>query len=219
MGHCEAELPSWHRWRPAWRHDRQATGEESRKYSLPRNPTACSYTATPTRTLAGALAAAKLHIPVAHVEAGCGHSIGRMPEEINRVPHRSCCSVVIRSHLPLPEQTCGQKAIERSIIRVVGRRHVRRCAVLQAECGQACWFDSLDTPEGGFVLCTIHRAENTDDAQRLQNIFEGLADCGRPLSCPCTPRTRAKVEALGLVAASNIVITEPSVIRAGLAWR
>jgi UDP-GlcNAc3NAcA epimerase len=61
----------------------------------------------------------------------------------------------------------------------------------------------------GFVLATIHRAENTDDGERLRAIFEGLASSGKLVVLPLHPRTRAKIEDFDLSLPSNILAIPP----------
>ena len=151
-------------------------------------------------TLAGALAAAKLHVPVVHVEAGLRSYNRRMPEEINRVlvDHVSsmlfCPSEQARNNL-------AREGIERGV-HVVGDvmydavRYYRGKAIAPP----------LSTP---FILCTLHRAENTDDAQRLGGIIAALQDAPLPVVLPLHPRTRKLAAAHGIVIAGRIQPLEP----------
>jgi UDP-GlcNAc3NAcA epimerase len=159
-------------------------------------------------TLAGALAAAKLHIPVAHVEAGLRSFNRRMPEEINRVLTDHVAALLF-APTRTGEKNLLAEGVDASRIRVVGDVMYDAALFYKDRAVKPGWFDSLGIPAGGFVLGTIHRAENTDDAQRLADIFQGLADSGQPVVLPLHPRTRAKASAMGLVAASNIVLAEP----------
>lgn len=159
-------------------------------------------------TLAGALAAAKLHIPVAHVEAGLRSFNRRMPEEINRVLTDHVAALLF-SPTRTGEKNLLAEGIDASKIRVVGDVMFDAAQFYKARAVKPAWFDSLGVAEGDYVLGTIHRAENTDDAQRLKDIFQGLAESGLPVILPLHPRTRAKASDLGLVAASNIILTEP----------
>jgi UDP-GlcNAc3NAcA epimerase len=159
-------------------------------------------------TLAGALAAAKLHIPVAHVEAGLRSFNRRMPEEINRVLTDHVAALLF-APTRTAEKNLLAEGIEASKVRIVGDVMYDAAMFYKDRAVKPDWFDGLGIPEGGFVLGTIHRAENTDDAGRLENIFQGLADSGRPVILPLHPRTRARATELGLVAARNIVLAEP----------
>lgn len=144
-------------------------------------------------TLAGALAAVKLHIPVAHVEAGLRSFNMRMPEEVNRILTDRISqwlftpSAIASSHLRsegIPED------------RLIEVGDVMHDAVLQFS--DACVDLQVDLPPH-FGLVTIHRAENTDDDARLTRIVEGL--CGvasqLPLVMPIHPRTRQRLASLG----------------------
>lgn len=71
------------------------------------------------------------------------------------------------------------------------------------------WFDGLDVEDGEFLLCTIHRAENTDDESRLRNIFRGLSTSRRPVLLPLHPRTRKRIAGLDLKPGPGIRFVEP----------
>ncbi len=151
-------------------------------------------------TLAGALAAAKLHIPVAHVEAGLRSFNRRMPEEINRV---------LTDHLSdllfCPTRTAVENLRQEGItegVHLVG--DVMYDAVLQymalAE-KKSRILEHLGLEPGGYALATIHRAENADNPERLRAIFAGLeavAREGLPVVLPLHPRTRKQADTLGL---------------------
>ena len=159
-------------------------------------------------TLAGALAAAKLHIPVAHVEAGLRSFNRRMPEEINRVLTDHLAEVLFA-----PSCAAG-KQLEREGV-AADQIHVIGDVMLDAAlhyCGRArqpAWFDALDLTAGDFHLCTIHRAENTDDPERLKGILTGLSQSETPIVLPVHPRTRKTLERLDLRPAANVRMVEP----------
>jgi UDP-GlcNAc3NAcA epimerase len=71
------------------------------------------------------------------------------------------------------------------------------------------WYDSLGIRDNGYVLCTIHRAENTENLDKLQEIFNGLEASGRPVILPLHPRTKGRIAEIGLTVGSNIFIVEP----------
>ena len=161
-------------------------------------------------TLAGALAAAKLHIRVAHVEAGLRSFNKRMPEEINRVlvDHVSdllCC--------PTRQAVENLKAegIRRGVHRV---GDVMYDAVLQYAAlahRRSRIFQTLHLRPRAYALATIHRAENTDDPDRLLSILEGLARSGERVILPLHPRTRKSLRRLGrgVVDAHRVRIIPP----------
>lgn len=143
-------------------------------------------------TLAGALAGAKLHIPVAHVEAGLRSFNRNMPEEINRVvtDHVAdllfCPTDTAVSNLAAEGITAGVRHVGDVMYDaalVFGDLAEKRSAVL----------DRYALTPGRYALATVHRAENTDDPVRLAAIMEGLAGIGRaryPVLLPLHPRTR-----------------------------
>ncbi|MGQ9599932.1 MAG: non-hydrolyzing UDP-N-acetylglucosamine 2-epimerase [Anaerolineae bacterium] len=148
-------------------------------------------------TLAGALAAVKLHIPVAHVEAGLRSFNRRMPEEPNRV-----LTDHISDLLFCPTRTAVDNLHREGIrrgVHLVG--DVMYDAVLQhlalAE-GQSDILARLGLEAGGYVLATIHRPGNTDDPTRLRAILAALSQIEWPVIFPAHPRTRQRIAEFGL---------------------
>jgi UDP-GlcNAc3NAcA epimerase len=147
-------------------------------------------------TLAGALAATKLHIPVAHVEAGLRSFNRAMPEEINRVL-TDHVSDLLFAPTPVAIANLEHEGVEPSRMHVVG--DVMYDAALyygaRAET-ESTVLARLNLTPGAYVLATVHRAENTDDPARLAAIVAGLADVARetPVVLPLHPRTRAVLE-------------------------
>lgn len=165
-------------------------------------------------TLAGALAAAKLHTPVAHVEAGLRSFNMRMPEEVNRI-----LTDRVSSWLFAPtDEAVGHLTREgidsAKIINVgdvmydVALHHGKRADKLGA--GALERFGLSARP---YVLVTIHRAENTDDTARLETIVEALIRIASEISTiwPLHPRTRSVLERTGLLAklSASVQLTEP----------
>ena len=156
-------------------------------------------------TLAGALAAVKLHVPVAHVEAGLRSRNPKMPEEINRILTDRmsallfCPTAQAVSNLSLegyPNPAIGQGGqIEPQQVRQVG--DVMYDAVryygdrISDEISLAAW----GVEEKEYVLCTLHRQENTDDLIRLSRIMRALREIARrhPVIMPLHPRTRQRL--------------------------
>jgi UDP-GlcNAc3NAcA epimerase len=147
-------------------------------------------------TLAGALAAVKLHIPVAHVEAGLRSFNRTMPEEHNRVLADACSDLLF-----CPTQTAVDNLARAGIahgVHLVG--DVMYDAALQH--GALALLSSrilerLDLTAGQFALATIHRPYNTDDPSRLREILAALAALDMPVVFPIHPRTRDLLAQVG----------------------
>jgi len=157
-------------------------------------------------TLAGALAAVKLRIPVAHVEAGLRSYNREMPEEINRI-----LTDQISTYLFVP--TIGSKTnlikegIDESKIHIVGDIMYDATLFYKTKQRKPEWLDNLNLPN--FSLCTVHRAENTDNSQKLSNIFQGLSYSKIPLILPLHPRTLDKIKTYSIEIPENVYVVEP----------
>ena len=126
-------------------------------------------------TLAGALAAVKLHIPVAHVEAGLRSFNRRMPEEINRVLTDHAADLLF-TPTDTATRNLASEGIEGEAVRQVGDV-VYDAALYYGERSEQTSriLDKLDLRSKRYVLVTLHRAENTDDIDRMRNIIAGFA--------------------------------------------
>lgn len=165
-------------------------------------------------TLAGALAAVKLHIPVAHVEAGLRSFNMRMPEEINRI-----LTDRISTWLFTPTDAAVQHLRSEGVAegQVVHVGDVMYDAALQfgarvRATGGA--LSRLGLPSAGYALATVHRAENTDDPARLEVITAALIATAQklPVVWPLHPRTRGVLQRRGLMGkllASGVRLIEP----------
>lgn len=163
-------------------------------------------------TLAGALAAAKLNVPVAHAEAGLRSFNRRMPEELNRV---------LTDHMSAVLFAPTEVAVRNLVAEGIGPERVHQVGDVMYDAAlffgpradERSWFlDSLDLSPKGYVLATVHRAENTDDEARLRAIVDGLAAVARqrPVIMPLHPRTRAALDRLGILGRLGAVrILEP----------
>lgn len=167
-------------------------------------------------TLAGALAAVKLHIPVAHVESGLRSFNMRMPEEINRI-----LTDRISSWLFCPTKTAvanlegegfmGEKVSSTHIVENVGDV-MYDAALFYKKIAQPNekLSNTLKEVKHKFYLATIHRAENTDDVERLTNIIRALGAIGKitPVILPLHPRTRNIIEQYN-IQTTNIKFIDP----------
>jgi UDP-GlcNAc3NAcA epimerase len=157
-------------------------------------------------TVAGAIAAAKLHIPLAHVEAGLRSFNKVMPEEINRV-----ITDRISDLLFAPTQTAldnlaneGLSPVTRFTGDVMYDSVIYYREQILASPGK---YLTEDFP-AQYILATVHRAENTDNPTSLKDIFSALSDIEMPVVVPIHPRT-AKLISGKMTIGNNIRIIEP----------
>jgi len=163
-------------------------------------------------TLAGALASVKLHIPLAHIEAGLRSYDMKMPEEVNRLltdqvsqylfaPTQTAVKNVKREHVQGKIYLSGDVMVD--ILRDSIKLAEERSKVL----------DKLELEPEGYLLATIHRAENTDTKQRLTNIVKALTKLKEVIVFPAHPRTRKALREFNLYkrirASSNVKLIGP----------
>jgi UDP-GlcNAc3NAcA epimerase len=164
-------------------------------------------------TLAGALAAAKLHVPVAHVEAGMRSFNRRMPEEINRVLTDHLSTLLL-----VPTRAAFEnlaiEGIAGDAVHLVG--DVMYDAALhhkQIALERSSIVERLGLESGAYALATVHRAENTDDGDRLEGVMEGLSRISGmlPVVLPMHPRTRQVLARNGMLeeVAEQLLVVEP----------
>jgi UDP-N-acetylglucosamine 2-epimerase (non-hydrolysing)/UDP-GlcNAc3NAcA epimerase len=162
-------------------------------------------------TLAGALAGAQAGVPVAHVEAGMRSYDRTMPEELNRVlaDHASSLLLCSSEH---PAETLRGERVAGEIV-VVGDVMVDVARMLEPRARERVGaLDGAGVRPGEYLLATAHRAGNVDDPQRLALLVELLLAVPGPLVLPLHPRTRARLEAAGLLGRlANGVRVVPSV--------
>jgi UDP-GlcNAc3NAcA epimerase len=160
-------------------------------------------------TLAGALAAVKLHIPIAHVEAGLRSFNRSMPEEINRVLTDHASSLLLAPTESAVRHLAAE-GISSDTVRQVGDVMYDSALFYGAKAEAASdVLARLGLDHHGYVLATIHRAENTDDGQRLAAIFEGLALSGQKVVLPLHPRTRVRLASYRLALPANVQAIDP----------
>lgn len=162
-------------------------------------------------TLAGALAAAKLHIPVAHVEAGLRSFNMRMPEEINRI-----LSDRVSTLLLCPTQTAitnlAHEGITSGVHNVGDVMYDVALYYRDKAREQSRILETLELAGKRFALATCHRAENTDDPARLEQIVTALSEIAQqlPVVLPLHPRTRKLLQQFDLAHhLETLTLTEP----------
>ena len=157
-------------------------------------------------TLAGALAASKIHIPIIHVEAGLRSNNMRMPEEVNRILTDRLSKILF-----CPTKTAKKQLIDEGYdefncrIEIVGDIMFDALKLISPQIKVA------NSKQDVFVLCTLHRAENTDDENRLLSIIRALNEIAQevPVRIPLHPRTKIKLENLKLNLHPKIIIEDP----------
>lgn len=162
-------------------------------------------------TLAGALAAKKMHIKVAHIEAGLRSYNMKMPEEINRILTDRISDILL-CPTEVAIQNLQQEGFNAMPIEIVNSGDIMKDAVeyySQFSGEKSTIIKDLNLKPNEFVLATIHRQENTDDLDNLTSIFSGLEEIGatKTVVLPLHPRTKAILEKNKLQ--FNIQIIDP----------
>jgi UDP-GlcNAc3NAcA epimerase len=159
-------------------------------------------------TLAGALAAVKLHFRVAHVEAGLRSYDRRMPEELNRVVADHLSNLLL-----CPNETAVTNLAREGIregVRVTGDVmydvFLQNVEVARRECKIVA---ELGLEPGAYHLLTVHRPENTDDPSHLRGILAGITSSGKRTVFPAHPRTRPALASTGVEVPSNLLVIDP----------
>ncbi|MFP4522974.1 MAG: non-hydrolyzing UDP-N-acetylglucosamine 2-epimerase [Candidatus Woesearchaeota archaeon] len=159
-------------------------------------------------TLAGALAGSKIHIPIIHIEAGFRSHDKEMPEEINRI-----CTDHMSSLLFCPTKEAVNELKKEGItqgVHFVG--DIMYDAVKDFSNTQTNILEKYSLEKEKYIYCTIHRAQNTDSKEKLQNIFDALVKSDEQIIIPLHPRTRKKLEEFKLFSKyenKNILFLEP----------
>jgi len=186
---------------------------EIEKVLLKENPDIVLVYGDTNTTLAGALAAVKLHIPVAHIEAGLRSFNKKMPEEVNRV-----LTDHISDFLFCPSKVAVENLKEEGIFKgvyLVGDVMLDIALEVSKKVDTEKVLSKYNLPYKGFVLTTIHRAENTDSKERLHKIWNSLkilAFKGIKIFFPVHPRTYKALKNYGFLEETipdNLILNEP----------
>jgi UDP-N-acetylglucosamine 2-epimerase (non-hydrolysing) len=164
-------------------------------------------------TLACALAAAKLDVPVAHVEAGLRSRDWAMPEEINRVL-TDRLSALLFTHSPEAGPNLIGEGIEAGRIHAVGNTMIDSLARFAPRAERLAAWEGFGLDRHAYVLVTLHRPSNVDDPGRLAAIAEALCRLAErhPVVFPVHPRTRARLQQDGIgdrMAEAGVMLTAP----------
>jgi len=180
------------------------------KVLLAERPALVSVVGDVNSTLAATLAAAKLGIPVAHVEAGLRSFDRTMPEELNRLVVDALADLLLTPSADA-DANLAREGIGAERIRRVGN------VMIDSLLSSLPAAQALPVPErfgvapGRFAVCTLHRAGNVDDPARLGQLLDGLGRVARrvPVVFAIHPRTRGRLEARGYQPAPGLLLSEP----------
>jgi len=162
--------------------------------------------------LGGALAAAKLHIPVGHVEAGLRSFNKSMPEEINRI-----CTDHISDYLFAPTEKAKTYLLNENIpensIYVTGNTIVDAITYYSSFVEKPSAIQGYQIESGKYFLLTAHRSENVDNPRRLSELLNGLdrisSEYELPIIFPIHPRTKKNIRTFGLHLPENVICIDP----------
>jgi UDP-N-acetylglucosamine 2-epimerase (non-hydrolysing) len=165
-------------------------------------------------TIACALAAKKLGIAVAHLEAGLRSRDWTMPEEVNRV-----ATDAIADLLWTPSADADENLLREGIapdrIELVGNIMIDSLEMMRGAIEQHKYYERIGLKPGGYGVATLHRPSNVDDPAKLRPVIEALAKAAEklPVVFPIHPRTRQRLGASGLLkdltGGKNVLVTEP----------
>lgn len=159
-------------------------------------------------TLAGALCASKLLIPIVHIEAGVRSFNVKMPEEQNRILTDHISKILFT-----PTDTAKNNLLAEGILdNIYNVGDVMFDSIIKYKelaKKQSCIIEKLNYSNKGYILATIHRAENTNSINRLSNIIEALNESDEDIILPLHPRTKKYIENYGIIIGDNIKVIEP----------
>ena len=160
-------------------------------------------------TLAAALVAAKTGVRLAHVEAGMRSFRRAMPEEVNRVVADRLSDLLFCSTKSAVEELCREG--RKDNVHLVGDVMYDSFLFSLALCDAKACLRQLGLARHGYVLATVHRAENTDSGGRLGAIFDGLGQVANqiPVFLPLHPRTAAALRQEGLSVPKGVIVVDP----------
>ncbi len=178
--------------------------EKTEQIMIKENPDWVLVYGDTNSTIAGALAATKLHIKIAHVEAGLRSFNKLMPEEINRITTDRISDLLLA-----PSQNAMQLLEKENLsMNSIFTGDVMFDSILfYQKMAEEKYSIEYITTEREYNLATVHRAENTDDKERLQNIFSAFSEMDKPVVLPLHPRTKSKLD--GIKFNNNVKIIDP----------
>lgn len=161
-------------------------------------------------TAAGALAAAKLHIPVAHVEAGLRSYNRQMPEEINRVVVDHLSNLLF-CPTDTAKKNLEKEGVTKGVFNTGDVMYDALLANREIANSKSKILKTMNLKPKTYLFATVHRAENTDNKRNLENILKAFSDSGETIVVPLHPRTKKAVSdwRLAIGDYSNIKFIDP----------
>lgn len=161
-------------------------------------------------TVAAALSAVKMHVPVAHLEAGLRSFNRRMPEEHNRVATDHLADLLLAPTQVAVDHLAREGLADRTALVGDVMTDVLFSVRDSLAGTQPSITQGLDMPQGGYYLATIHRAENTDDRGRLDQVLSALSRLDKPVLLLAHPRLVARAHSHGIpISRGSLVAREP----------
>ena len=165
-----------------------------------------------TSTVAAALTAVRLGLPIAHVEAGLRSGDRSMPEEINRILTDSVSDVLFTTE-PAGNENLAREGVESRRVHFVGNVMIDTLFRYRERARESRILDDLGLAPRGYAALTLHRPSNVDTPEALGRMMSAIArvQAEIPVVFPVHPRTRARLEARrgGLPAASSLRLVAP----------
>lgn len=179
-------------------------------FLVDRRPDAVVVAGDVNSTVAAALAAAKLGVPVVHLESGLRSGDWTMPEEINRVVTDRISDLLL-CHCAEAVENLAAEGIAGERVALVGNTMIDSLFRLLPVARERDTLARYGLRPGGYVLVTLHRPALVDDAQRLGAVIEVLSRLAEslPVVFPLHPRTRARLGRIGAAALEHLTVVEP----------
>jgi len=180
------------------------------KALLRENPSFVVVNGDTNTTMAGALTAAKLRIPLVHVEAGCRSFNRNMPEEINRIIADHCSNFLVATDKTSHDNLISEGIPKKSVV-VSGSTAIEAALRNRKFAGKSQISNELGLKKKKYILCTIHRAENTNNVNILKGIVEALNSLSRKIRIvfPMHPRTGKIIKENKIKLSTNMKTIEP----------
>jgi len=169
------------------------------KLLISEKPSLCLVVGDVTSTMACAIVAQKLHVPVAHVEAGIRSGDWTMPEEINRLVTDAITNYFFTTS-QIANENLGKSGVGDERIFFVGNTMIDTLLKHKRRLRKPVFWDEFRLAEGSYIVMTLHRPANVDQEEKLKELIQEIIDnsLDLPLIFPVHPRTKKIMENLGI---------------------